>query len=310
MKRRFNRAPAADWRTEDLHALWARTKPIEIQNVDIDLHSFLRYCSLLQQVRKSFDAGDAIARFDHCAFFLRGGYLAFTYLNLTTALFPRATIFGGLNHGRHPKLAVPPFIDEIRQRALSGGAGAVHLLIVDEVKSGTGIATALKAIKRAMRQSSQTGCDIDVTVFAIRSGSRDSISPELRSVIRKWRGQVSTRNGEIRVQFEHFAGPWLAYDNAQMCGIKKVSKGSSETEAYELVKVNGGTVKFWCSKRRRPIMQVPLGANCVAEFLSSCAIKWTTCPSSILTRNLELAAERWRCDTCGTLLRAAMIGAQ
>jgi hypothetical protein len=62
----------------------------------------------------------------------------------------RATIFGGLNHGRHPRKELPKFITELRDKALSSRKKSVQVMIADEVKSGTGMGTVLNLVKQAM----------------------------------------------------------------------------------------------------------------------------------------------------------------
>jgi hypothetical protein len=305
---RVRPSPSADWRTEDLHALWRRTGTIKFDDLPVSLHQFLEYCRLLRSIKDQFETDDKRLQFDGCAFFLRGGYFAFCYLNLVSSMACRGTIFGGLNHGRHPKLEFPQFIAELRTRTQSTGRTRVELLIVDEVKSGTGMGTSLNLIEQAMESCPATSpCDINVHFYAIRQGSEDRMTGQLRTVVDKWQGGHQTSGGLLYVDIKHFAGPLLGYDDDQMCGIKTVHNKIDQKEAYELLKLSGGTVTFWCDHNRdQAVLQAPLDTNCIVEFLSACAIRWTSEPRSVLTENLARAIAARCCNTCRELFERAL----
>jgi hypothetical protein len=303
----FTRAPSAQWLTEDLHALWQRTAPQPFSEWFVSLHMFLEYCRLLRRVREQFEIDDKAQTFDKCLFFLRGGYFAFAYLNLVTSMFPRAVISGGLNHGIRPKNRLLEFIRGLRAHCEGNTQERIRLLIVDEVKSGTGLGTALGLIRRAMQsRRGAPRCDIDVLFYAIRPGTETEMPDELRKTVEKWSGRHVTRTGVLNVCITHFAGVLIGYDNAPMCGIESTSAGWNEKEAYELVKLNGGRVSFTCQNNpENVVLCLDIDSGCLVESLSYLAASWTTKPSSTVTQQLVAAVNSHSCTTCKALLRAA-----
>lgn len=299
-------APSADWRTEDLHSLWQRTGTIQFADASCSLHRFLQYCLLLRNLRQQFEHDDREHQFDGCAFFLRGGYFAFKYLNLTSSMRLRGTIFGGLRHGRHPKFELPKFVEELREKANKGGKQQVELFIADEVQSGSGMGRVLRIIKKSM-ESATGECDISVEFYAVRPGTADQMSDHLRATVLKWQGHHKTRKGTLRVNITHFAGPLLTYDAPLLCGLETASTSGDEQEAYELLKLSDGTVSFWCEQNKsEPVIQIPINDNCLVELLSACAISWTTRSESILTENLKGAIAARGCSACKELLRTLL----
>lgn len=303
----FARVPAADWRTENLHDIWGKTNQGKFIAAEGSLHAFLQYCGILRDVRLQFESDDTACAFDGFAFFLRGGYFAFAYLNRTTSMALRATIFGGMNHGRHPKMELPVFIRELQDKVLSSGRRRVELFIVDEVKSGTGMGTILNLIKNAISsRASANQCDVRVSFYAVRPGSTNDMTSALRSAVKKWNGRHVTRSGQLLVDIKHFSGPLFGYDDPLLCGIKTVSCSMDPQEAYELVKLNGGSLTLRCDVTGHPVFQADIGENCLVEFLSSCAVKWTCERSSVLTETLARTIDCHGCDTCRQLLASAL----
>src|SRR5271168_4216176 len=107
----LRRAPSARWETIDLHRLWSNTRAIPFdEEIVVSLHRFLEYCGLLRAVKTEFEIDDDTNHFDACLFFVRGGVSFFNYLNVTSRVWPRGTVFGGLNHGRLPTIKFRRFI--------------------------------------------------------------------------------------------------------------------------------------------------------------------------------------------------------
>lgn len=299
--------PSADWRTDNLHELWANEDMGELIHADGSLHVFLQYCYLLRSVRHQFETDDSTTHFDGCCFFLRGGYFAFTYLNMTSSMALRATIFGGMNHGRHPKTEIPRYIGELRDKARNAGKKTVELVIVDEVKSGSGMGQVLRLIKNAMDARSQTtACDVRISFYAIRPGQAEQMTEKLRDTVKKWHGTHRTVGGQLCVEIRHFAGPLLGYDHDLLCGIRTQSKNSDEKEAYKLVKVSGGDVTLRCDSTDYPVIQAEIDKNCLVEFLSCCAVSWTCKPSSALSTTLAQNIEANGCFLCKELYMKAI----
>jgi hypothetical protein len=180
-------------------------------------------------------------------------------------------------------------------------------LIVDEVKSGTGMGTALNLIKRTMQGiSAESPRDLDVCFYAIRPGAEDEMTDELRETVNRWSGSHTTSAGKLNVRVTHFAGPLVGYDNAPMCGIDRKSLSADQDEAYELLKLNGGLVKFRCENNSQSdVLQAAIKTNnnCLVEFLSYCAVSWTSRPRRSISKQLMEAIGAHSCDRCRELFQ-------
>jgi hypothetical protein len=296
---KITRHPSADWRTENLHELWSKTTGGQFVSAEASLHSFLQYCILLRNVRNQFESDDQLRHFDRCAFLLRGGYFAFAYLNMTSSMAERATIFGGLNHGRHPKLELPKFLGELRDDARKMGKESAKLLITDEVKSGSGVGEILNLAEQSMNDWDPTSSfDLQIHIYAIRPGSENEMRDELRSVVAKWSGDHRTRGGLLRVKFHHFAATLLGYDSELLCGIRTVSKSGDLMEGYELAKLSGGELSLVCDITLKPVIFLNIDASCLVEFLSNSAVEWTSNDPRTLARILREGIEARGCATC------------
>jgi hypothetical protein len=301
MPERPHRVPSADWRTEHLEDLWKASKPSDTARFEGSLHRFLEYCCVLRGIRQQFENDDSTVGFDDCVFFLRGGYFVFKYLNMTSSMALRATIFGGLSHGRNPKLELPRFIDELHDRVLSSGKSHANLLIVDEVQSGSGMGQILKLIKKAMRGwPNSCSCDVNTYFYAIRPGSEDTMTDQLRVVARKRQGRYAVGNSFLFVNIKHFAGPLPGYDSDTLCGLKRVSSGADQNEAYEILKSAGGIATLTCDETKARVFESSISGSLV-EFLSSCAVAWTNQLESAQSRNIAQGIELFGCSDCRKL---------
>jgi hypothetical protein len=302
-RKSVKRASSADWRTEDLHSLWQRTGTIQLGDAPYPLHEFLRYCLLLQTLRRKFEHDDQEHQFDACAFFLCGGYFAFKYLNLTSSMRLRGTIFGGLRHAAQPQHEFATFIAELREKARTTGKQQVELFVCEEVKSGTGMGRVMRIIKDSMEAASDE-CAFSVEFYAIRPGTADQMSDHLRSTGAKWQGDHKTPTGTLRINITHFAGSLPTYDTPILRGLDVASTSQDDEEAYEMLKLSDGTLSFWCEQNQRaPVIQIPIQDNCLVEMMSACAVSWTTKSKSILTRTLERAIASRSCQVCKALLQ-------
>jgi len=265
----------------------------------VSLHGLLEYCRVLREIKVQFETDERAHPYDRCIFFLRGGYFAFTYLNVVTGLNHRGEIFGGLNHGRRPQRELTDFITRLRNNMWAEGRSNVRLLIVDEVKSGNGLGRALKVIKTALKSPGEGDpITFDVTFYAIRSGTVDQMTPELRAAVQRWGKQHVLPNSNLNVEIIHFTGTLIGYDEAPMCGIHRPSLPSDEFEAYEMIKLSGGTIKFNCEATDKVVLTATIPEGRLVEFLSACAAAWTTKPGSILSLNLRNEVEAYGCDLC------------
>ncbi len=304
----INRLPSADWRTDNLHDLWSNTEKGEFIKAEGSLHTFFQYCCLLKRVREKFENDDATIKFDSNCFFLRGGYFAFSYLNKTSSMALQGTIFGGMNHGRHPAYELPRYVAELQNKAIAKGKQVVNVLMIDEVKSGSGMGRIMKIIKDAMNKQLQNNtifCDVNIAFYAIRPEDQNKMSEHLVNTVKKWEGTHKTLSGCLNINVTHFIGPLLGYDNDLLCGIRKTSKRGDEKEAYELVKLSDGIVTMECDSTGYPIIQAAIGQNCLVEFLSCCADEWTQKQPRALLKNLAQNINAHGCDTCRKLYKEA-----
>lgn len=302
----IKRIPSADWRTQNVEQLWSKTAPEDSAEFSGSLHDFLEYCCLLKRLRDHFETDRLAREFDGYSFFLRGGYFAFKFLNMTSSLALQATIFGGLNHGRHPKLELPCYISDLRYRALSNAKSLVDLLIVDEVKSGTGMGTILNIVKSTMNAwPIWAKCDVKITFYAIRPGPADEITQKLESTVQKWQGEHATNGGLLSVDVIHFVGYLPGYDSERLCGVKCVSQSSDPVEAYAVYKSTGGIITLSCDKSKEAIFEALIEGSLV-EFLSSCAIAWTSNTANELRKGLHSKIELYGCTSCKELYRTAV----
>lgn len=306
MPQGLKRIPSANWRTENLEDLWAQSEPLQSAEYDGSLHEFLDYCCLLRNIRKQFEVDTQAGGFDACAFFLRGGYFAFKYLNMTTSMALRATIFGGLNHGRHPKLELPEFMDELHEKVVTSGKHHAELLIVDEVKSGTGMGTILNLIMESMNKwSSLSECEINIRFYAIRPGLSDEKSSELEAAEKKWHGEHSTNGGLLTVDIKDFVGPLLGYDSDRLCGVRRVSRSADQSEAYEIFKSVGGTIRLSCDSTRESVFEASIGRGSLVESLSAYSVALTCNSSSAVSNNLAQRIDSVGCPVCRELYLGA-----
>ena len=306
MPQRIKRVPSADWRTENLEDLWKKSKPLASACFHGSLHQFLEYCCLLRSIRQQFEIDDRAVGFDDYAFFLRGGYFAFKYLNMTSSMALKATIFGGLNHGRNPKLELPGFLNEFRKKALSRGKHCARLLIVDEVKSGSGMSAILTIVKESMSGwPDSSRCDIYICFYAIRPGPADQMTGRLQAAVSKWQGKHETNGGLLVVDIKHFAGPLPGYDCDRLCGVKRVSSSADQSEAYEIFKSVGGTVTLSCDVTKKHVFEASIGRGSLVEFLSSCAVAWTDGGGGTQSKNLAQRIRSFGCFSCRKLRRKA-----
>jgi len=302
------RTPSADWRTENLEEAWKNAAPVASARFVGSLHFFLDYCRLLRDVRQQFETDEKKIGFDEYAFFLRGGYFAFKYLNRTTTMGLKGTIFGGMNHGRHPKLELPRFMDEVREKALSAGKQAVQLLVVDEVKSGTGMGTILNLVEKSMNKwPASPKRDVNIRFYAVRPGSPVLMRTKLFEATTKWQGERETRGGILSVDIVHFAGHLPGYDRDSLCGVKVVSKPKDKNEAYEIIKSVGGKIALFCDTTRNYVLNSNLdsGSGSLVESLSYYAEEWTSKPKGNRSKHLTQQIRLYGCFLCDELYRKA-----
>lgn len=293
----FTLAQSADWQTDDLHKLWAETSSAPLGNEVVALHAFLDYCRLLQDVRDSFRTQDSDSPFDRVFFFLRGGYFAFAYLNATFRLLDRAVVFGGLNHGVQPVQRLQDYLQGLASAARDKGERRLRLLVIDEVKSGSGMGRALNAIEGVLRKDEwRDAIDCDLTFYAIRPGPEMTL--ELHEATKRWGG--TRRNGAPRLSIAivHFAGHLPGYDSDRMCGIKRTSHSRNPQENYDLIKHATGKVRFVCSRSKPRIAFGQLERQCFVEYLSSVAFWLTNSPSGSIVKSIQSGVESHGCERC------------
>jgi hypothetical protein len=236
--------------------------------------------------------------FDSILFFLRGGYFAFAYLNTTDELLERAVIFAGLSHGKQPEQQFEQWINARIQKA---SGGRICLLVIDEVKSGSGMARVLGVFKRCLLDvKGGNGVECDLTFYAIRP--QPEMSLNLRKVVAKWAKRHERHGSNFTVTIEHFAGSLLGYDDDVMCGIQRTSHSSSPSESYDMVRLSQGTLEFVCETSGAVVTAAFLVRSTLVEFLAACARSLTTLKTGTIVRTFIVGTEQNGCDRCKALL--------
>jgi len=298
----IRRVDSADWQTEDLHKLWETTSTQLLGAEVVAIHAFLDYCRVLQEVRDLFTQQNADCPFDRVFFFLRGGYFAFSYLNRTFRLLSRAVIFGGLNHGLEPGEKLQSYVRSLAEEARRSGQNRLRLLIIDEVRSGSGMGRIFKAIEAVLLEPSS--CDslqCELTFYAIRPSRM--MPPALTEAVDKWGGRRKNAVPGLSISIHHFAGYLPGYDSDMRCGIRRTSFGHSPKESYELVKYSKGKVRFVCKSSKPRIAFASFEDTCFVEFLASCAFSLTNQSSGSFINSIQSGVDIHGCDLCKELLR-------
>jgi hypothetical protein len=246
-------------------------------------------------VRDSFLIQDHQSRFDRVFFFLRGGY--FAYLNMTFHLIDRAVIFGGLNHGDAPADRLKAYVRKLVSAACDRGERRLRLLLIDEVKSGSGMGRALNIIEDVLLEDEyRDAIDCDLTFYAIRPGQE--MTSELKAATKRWGG--ARRNGApgLSITIEHFAGHLPGYDSDRRCGIKRTSYGRDPQKTYDLVKHTTGKVRFLCNRSKPRVAFAEIERQCLVEYLSNLAFWLTNKPTGLLTSSIQFGVESRECERC------------
>jgi hypothetical protein len=296
------RVPAAEWigPDADIHRLWTAAGTLKPLDLKFDLHEFLDYCRLLRRLREEFARLDAAVFFDACLFFLRGSYGLWAYLNTSRPqcdLWGRATIFGGLNHGPLRKPDFLCWLWAALGEANAAGRPQLDLAIVDEVDSGTGIGTQMKAIRLAL--GAWRGARVDVRIEYIAVSRPDRPDEKLAATMRRWAG-IRHKNTTMNVTFHSLVGTLLAYDNDELLGIIRRKHGLDEN--YELIRRAGSTIDArcpTCCHRDCTLQVAPVGAP--TESVASLAASIASAKDRAAVRLLDGRIARRGCPRCHEL---------
>jgi hypothetical protein len=124
---------------------------------------------------------------------------------------------------------------------------------------------------------------------------------DLQVAVRKWHGKHETKGGLLSVDIKHFAGPLPGYDSDLLCGVKRVSYSGDQSEAYEIVKSVGGSVRLSCDSTKKNVFETSIGDGSLVESLSYYAWAWTCDSESVVSQNLIRQIELSGCSTCREL---------
>lgn len=299
---RIHRVPSADWQTEDLDQLWSRTTTELLETREVSVHAFLDYCRVLQELRDWFLQQDSKQGFEKIFFFLRGGFFAYSYLNKIALLLDRAVIFGGLSHALGPEERFKEYLRSMLDVALKNGRTTIRILVVDEVKSGSGMGWILKAIRSVFDDPKQkVAVRCDLTLCAIRPDT--AMSPELQKAVRSWTRE-SNSESTVSVSVKHLAGTLLGYDDDILCGIRRSSLGDAGEESYDMVKHSEGVVNFVCQENDIGIAIIGLiRRTCLVETLAYTAFSLTEGKRNSLNRYIRSGIKIRGCETCKARLQ-------
>jgi hypothetical protein len=267
----------------------------------VNLHEFLDYCGLLRRLRQEFVRLDTAVFFDACLFFLRGSYGLWAYLNTSRPecdLWGRATIFGGLNHGPLRKPALHQWLGTALGEANAARRTQLDLAIVDEVDSGTGIGTQVKAIRSALRIWRGTRVELRIAYIAVVRSDR--ANDQLATTMRKWSGTHGYRNASMTVSFHKVVGTLIAYDNDELLGIIRRKHNLSET--YEVIRRASTGIDArcptWC--HRHCVLQLASVAA-PTESIANLSASIASARDRAAVRLLDVTIARDGCPTCQSL---------
>jgi hypothetical protein len=266
-----------------------------------DLHEFLDYCWLLRCLREEFARLDAAVFFDACLFFLRGSYSLWAYLNTSRPqcdLWGRAAVFGGLNHGPLRKPDFLCWLGAALWEANAAGRPQLDLAIVDEVDSGTGIGTQMKAIHLALK--AWRGAHVDVRIEYIAVARPDRPDEKFAATMRRWEGIRGYRNATMNVSFHKLVGTLIAYDNDELLGIIRRKHGLNEK--YEVIRRAGSTIDARCPTccHRDCTLQLA-AAGAQNESVANLAASIASAREGAAVRQLDVTIARRGCPACQSL---------
>jgi hypothetical protein len=281
----------------DIHALWTAAGTLAPLEIAFDLHEFLDYCALLRKLRDEFTRHDTAFFFDACLFFLRGSYGLWAYLNTARNgcdLSLRATVFGGLNPGPTRKVVFRQWLHGALTQTIAAGRRRVDLAIVDEVDSGTGIGTQMKAIHHELR--AWPGPSVDVSITYIAVARPDHRASELASTIRRWGQALQYRHATLSVAFHTLVGTLIAYDDDELLGIARRKHG------YEVIRRAGSTIAARCPTYcHRDCVLMVATAGTQNESIANFAAAIASSRDTPAVRSLDVTIARRGCPQCASL---------
>jgi len=241
---RLRRVPSAEWigPQVNVHELWLQAQPASGAPIDLDLHTFLRYCHLLKRIKVQFERWDGDHFFDACLFFLRGSFGIWAYLNTESDLQLRSTMCGGLRHDREFVTAFQLWLRSAFERTVKEGRSTLDLLVLDEVKSGTGLGHQLNSIEEVLKNWDQVALTVNISYMAVAPPNWKR--KELPLAFRKWQKPRGCGQSHLRVQFKCFMGPLIAYDNDRLLGIAQ----ASTSQGYQVIRHEGGVITLSCPR--------------------------------------------------------------
>jgi hypothetical protein len=290
------RVPAAEWigPNTDVHLIWTAADTLAPLDLSFNLHDFLDYCALLRRVREAFTAADAVTFFDACLFYLRGSYGLWAYLNTSSDLALRATVFGGLNHGPSRKPAFLTWLHAALGQTTAANRRHIDMAIVDEVDSGTGIGTQMNVIDRALEQ--WAGPHVDVRIAYIAVARPEHEADQLAASMRKWGNGRTYKNGTLVVAFSLLVGTLIAYDDDELLGIARRQHG------YAVTRRQGSTVDVRCPTCCHADCGVLLAtAGTQNESIANLAAAIASARQLAPVRRLDGTIARLGCPQCETL---------
>ena len=218
-------------------------------------------------------------------------------LNMTFHLIDRAVIFGGLNHGGYPADRLKAYVRKLASVARDRGERRLRLLVIDEVKSGSGMGRALNIIEGVLLENEyRDAIDCDLTFYAIRPGQE--MTSELKAATKRWGRARRNDAPGLSIMIEHFAGHLPGYDSDRRCGIKRTSYDRDPEKTYDLVKHTTGKVRFLCNRSKPRIAFAEIERQCLVEYLSNLAFWLTNKPKGLIISSIQFGVESRGCERC------------
>lgn len=270
--------PGAAFETENPSNLWRTASTQHGEAKAIDAHEFLGYCLILRAVSETFEQQDHVVWFDDCLFFLRGGYPFLGHLNLTTGLFPRARVFGGLKHGKRPRQRLEAWLDRIIGEAAMRDVRNVDVFVLDEANSGTGANRLMSIVRRWLQKRvASTMMQIMFHYLLICPDQTDELVPDVVAAFnRSGRGNMrrySEGGIDVTNRVLTLGGPIITYDKSVYSGLNVISKANEEIERYEAIRYATGLISVRCPVTHDSIFAAGNGDDDAAHAAGMLAIE-------------------------------------
>jgi hypothetical protein len=188
--------------------------------------------------------------------------------------------------------------------ALARGHSRIDVLIVDEIKSGSGVNRILKLLEAA---TARIATDLPAArlsinfVFYIAAIEGANFEEESFIATLDANDRRLYQCGGLTVynRFTLFRGPLLTYDAEDFSGLRVLSEGADEVESYGCIKFTVPSVEITCPNTGRSVYTCSPGSNDFPTFLGVTILEWLgQIGSDISYEHLGERIMRDGCEEC------------